>query len=116
MVLLDIRSLRRELSMNVVDEFSNNFYPLFVFEYFGETFLEVRWVVFYLLRRAFLFMGVSRYVELPIDSWGLCPSSSISWKFSKILHSSSNVLAFLPAGLGISLLVVTVRFLLFLRS
>ena len=54
--------------MNVVDEFSNNFYPVFVFEYFGETFLEVRWVVFYLLRRAFLFMGVSRYVELPIDS------------------------------------------------
>ena len=64
---MDIRSLRRELSIKVFDPLSNIFDP-FVFEYFGEAFLEVRWVVFCLLRRAFRFIGVSLYVELPRDS------------------------------------------------
>ena len=53
--------------MKVFDPLSNIFDP-FVFEYFGEAFLEVRWVVFCLLRRAFRFIGVSLYVEFPRDS------------------------------------------------
>ena len=68
MALLDKRSLMRELSMKVPLEFSNILDPLPVLEYLGDAFLEVRWVVFYLFNRAFLFMGVSRCVELPMDS------------------------------------------------
>ena len=60
MVLLDRRSLKRELSMNVPLEFSNILDPLPVLEYLGEAFLDVRWVIFCLFSRAFLLMGVSR--------------------------------------------------------